>query len=187
MAKQTQKTLIFEYFANRPNREIQHAEVVDWATEEWLKRTGEKLRDPDRAVRTLYSEGVLEKISTGVYKFDPMNVTGVDKRDFTASDKKAIFERDNNKCLMCGRSKREGATLHADHIVPRDKGGTGDLSNGQTLCSACNMLKKNYGRLEFGKRFFEKSLDDAIQADDARIRDFCQEVLALYEKYEIDK
>jgi hypothetical protein len=185
MAKETQKTVVFEYFANRPNQEIQHAEVVDWATEEWFKRTGSKLRDPDRAIRTLYSDGVLEKIRTGVYKFDPKKVAGVDKRDFTASDKKAIFARDNFKCTMCGLGKREGATLHADHVIPRDKGGTGDLSNGQTLCSACNMLKKNHGSLEFGKRFFEKILDGAIEADDARMQGFCQEILSVYAKYGI--
>jgi len=181
--KETQKTLIFSYFVDNPNRAIEHWEVVDWATEEWLKRTGNKLRDADRAIRTLHQEGVLEKISTGIYKFDPYNVAKVDTCEFSASTKKQIFSRDGNKYVVCGRGRREGLTLHADHVVPRDKGGNGDLENGQTLCSECNMLKKNYGQVQFGKKFFEKNLANAISNNDVALTAFCREVLDLFEKF----
>lgn len=36
----SQLDLIMEFFKNNPKRDIAHPEVVDWATNEWQKRTG---------------------------------------------------------------------------------------------------------------------------------------------------
>jgi len=33
--KPTQIALIMEYFIQHPNRDIEHPEIVDWATDEW--------------------------------------------------------------------------------------------------------------------------------------------------------
>ncbi len=44
----SQADLIMEYFRAHPNRDIEHPEIVDWATAEYLKRTGKVFRDPDR-------------------------------------------------------------------------------------------------------------------------------------------
>lgn len=40
-------------------------------------------------------------------------------------------------CLCC--KSRENLTY--DHIIPRDKGGSNKLENGQILCHDCNSLK----------------------------------------------
>lgn len=179
----TQKELIFGYFVQNPYREIEHSEIVDWATEEWLRVEGKKFRDPDRAIRTLYQEGVLEKVRTGVYRYDPANVAKVNTREFSAASKKEIFARDGHVCVMCGRGRRDGLTLHADHIIPRDKGGSGDAANGQTLCSECNMLKKNYGQVEFGRKFLEKNLQTAKDSNDLDSQMFFEEVLAVFDRF----
>ncbi|HLO51902.1 MAG TPA: HNH endonuclease [Kamptonema sp.] len=56
----------------------------------------------------------------------------------------AVLARDKWKCLSCGRSAREdGVLLEVDHIVPRSKGGSNDMSNLQTLCKKCNIGKSN--------------------------------------------
>ncbi len=53
-----------------------------------------------------------------------------------------VFERDDFRCVYCGRSSVEdGVTLHADHIVPRSKGGRDNLLNLVTACSGCNCSK----------------------------------------------
>lgn len=54
-----------------------------------------------------------------------------------------VFKRDNYTCVECGATKKDGATLHIDHIIPVSKGGSDELSNLQTLCSDCNLNKSN--------------------------------------------
>lgn len=52
-----------------------------------------------------------------------------------------VLKRDNHKCVVCGRSAKDGVTLEVDHIVPVASGGTDVLSNLQTLCERCNKGK----------------------------------------------
>ena len=54
-----------------------------------------------------------------------------------------LFKRDGYRCVECGASKDDGATLHVDHKVPVSKGGTDELDNLQTLCSDCNLNKSD--------------------------------------------
>lgn len=54
-----------------------------------------------------------------------------------------VFQRDNWKCVACGRGSREDVILHVDHIVPRSRGGADTLGNYQTLCGTCNIGKGN--------------------------------------------
>jgi hypothetical protein len=55
-----------------------------------------------------------------------------------------VLARDKWKCLSCGRSAREdGVLLEVDHIIPRSKGGSDEMSNLQTLCKKCNLGKSN--------------------------------------------
>ena len=54
-----------------------------------------------------------------------------------------VFYRDGWKCVSCGRGAADGVILNVDHIVPRSKGGSDDLSNLQTLCFECNVGKSN--------------------------------------------
>lgn len=61
----------------------------------------------------------------------------------------SVLARDNWTCCSCGRSsKEEGITLEVDHILPRSKGGTDDISNLQTLCKKCNVGKSNKDRTD---------------------------------------
>lgn len=65
----------------------------------------------------------------------------------------AVLARDNWICCSCGRSsKEEGITLEVDHIVPRSKGGSNDISNLQTLCKKCNVGKSNKDATDLRKR-----------------------------------
>lgn len=49
-------------------------------------------------------------------------------------------QRDNWTCRSCGASG-PGVELHADHIIPRSRGGADALSNLQTLCVHCHSAK----------------------------------------------
>jgi len=52
-----------------------------------------------------------------------------------------ILKRDR-RCVLCGVGPKE-ARLEVDHIVPRSKGGSNELTNLQTLCDGCNRGKSN--------------------------------------------
>jgi len=66
-----------------------------------------------------------------------------------------VFDRDNYKCQICGKTIEDGVDLHVDHKIPVAHGGTNDLDNLQTLCSECNIGK--------GARLDLKCTNEAIQ------------------------
>ena len=54
-----------------------------------------------------------------------------------------ILDRDEFRCVQCGKGVEDGYKLHVDHIIPVSKGGKTTKSNLQTLCERCNMGKSN--------------------------------------------
>ncbi len=186
MNKVTQSELLMKYFMEHPNQDIKHPEVVDWVTEEYKKLTGEVFRDPDRGIRKLAQQGILQKIRKGVYRYDPAHVITRELEDFTPAQKKQILERDGYKCVICGRGREHGVELQVDHIKPKDFGGKATIENGQTLCAQHNFLKKNYKQTETGKKMFIRLLGLARELKDAKIIAFCEDILAVYEKHDIN-
>lgn len=183
----TQTALIRRYFEEHPNVDIEHPEVVDWATAEYARLTnGRVLRDPDRAIRKLHQSGFLVKVGKGVYRYDPELAHQRELEDFTPELREQIFERDGYRCVVCGLGRANGVEIHADHIVPRDRGGRATLDNGQTLCARHNFLKKNYSQLEMGKRLMMRIYRNAVRLGDTHTIRFCQAVLALYDEFNMD-
>ena len=178
--------MIIEYFKNHPNEDLPHGPVVDWVEEEYKRIYGKKPRDTWRAIRKLHQEGFLIKVKKGVYKYDPDYVSKKELDDFTLEIKKSILERDGYKCVICGRTAKEGYELHVDHILPKDKGGKATLENGQTLCSICNFRKKNYNQTESGKKMFIRLWETAKRLGDKETQKFCEDILNTYEKYNVN-
>lgn len=181
-----QSELLMEFFKKNPNRDVSHPEVVDWVTAEYLKRTGKVFRDPDRGIRKLHQTGYLQKIKKGVYRYDPKHFKTRELDYFTSAVKEAIFKRDDYKCVICGRGRKEGFEIHADHIKPKDFGGKATLENGQTLCSQHNFLKKNFKQTETGKRFFIRLYELAKKENNQPLLQFCAEILEVFEKNNIN-
>ncbi len=186
MKKVRQSDLLMQYFMEHPNQDIKHPEIVDWVTEEYKRLTGEVFRDPDRGIRKLAQNGILQKINKGVYRYDPSNVINRELEDFTPSQKKVILERDGYKCVICGRGKEHGVELHVDHIKPKDLGGKATIENGQTLCAQHNFLKKNFKQTETGKKMFIRLYELAKSIGDSKIRAFCEDILNIYDKHNIN-
>jgi 5-methylcytosine-specific restriction endonuclease McrA len=178
--------LIIEYFKKHPNEELPHGPVVDWVEEQYKKLYNKKPRDTWRAIRMLHQQGFLIKVKKGIYKYDPNFVIKKEIEDFTPELKEQILKRDGYKCIICGRSSKEGYELHVDHILPKDKGGKATLENGQTLCSICNFRKKNYNQTESGKKMFIRLWETAKRIGDTETKKFCEEILKTYEKFNIN-
>ena len=61
------------------------------------------------------------------------------RKPMSRSTRRAVFECDGNKCVMCGAEDR----LAVDHIYPWSLGGADVMENYQTLCTPCNARKSN--------------------------------------------
>jgi diadenosine tetraphosphate (Ap4A) HIT family hydrolase len=59
-----------------------------------------------------------------------------------------VLKRAKHRCELCG-AHEDQAALHVDHIVPRAKGGSDDLSNFQALCVTCNTNKRDRDDTDF--------------------------------------
>ena len=57
--------------------------------------------------------------------------------------RKRIWERDNHKCIHCGKEVKL-KECHVDHIIRVKKGGNKD-DNLRTLCRRCHVLRKDFG------------------------------------------
>ena len=185
MAK-TIRELVLEYFKKHSNEELPHGPVVDWVTEQYEKEHDRPPRDPWRTIRQLHQEGMLIKIKKGVYQYDPSYVHEVVLFEFSPQDKEAIFERDGYRCVVCGRGLKDGVTLAADHIKPKDRGGINTIENGQTLCYEHNLRKSNYSQTEAGKRYFIRMYETAIKNQDEKMIAFCQSVFDVYDAYDVN-
>ena len=184
--KLTQVKLVFSYFQNNPNREIKNSEIVDWAVKEWKKLTGDEFRDPNRAIRTLHDQKKIIKVARGLYKYDPNYNIRAEGKEFSEKIKQKIFERDNYRCVICGRGEPDGMTIHADHIKPKSLGGTDKIENGQTLCSQHNFFKKNLQATTTGKKLFIRLYELSKAEGDEELEKFCSEILKVYEKHNIN-
>jgi hypothetical protein len=178
--------LIMEYFKRHPKKDLKHGPVVDWIREEYLKDHDHPPRDPWRAIRKLHQDGVLIKVKKGVYRYDPDSVHKKESFEFTDKQKEEIFKRDEYKCVVCGRGRKDGVEICADHIRPKDKGGKNTIDNGQTLCMEHNLMKKNYSQTEAGKRYFIKIYEQAVKKGDERMIKFCKCVFDCYDKHKIN-
>jgi 5-methylcytosine-specific restriction endonuclease McrA len=53
------------------------------------------------------------------------------------SVKQRVFYADRFRCIACGARNN----LTVDHLIPRSKGGTNDITNLVTRCEPCNRAK----------------------------------------------
>ena len=51
----------------------------------------------------------------------------------------------DRKCVLCGAAPESDSEVRLDveHIVPRSKGGSNEMSNLQVLCAECNLGESN--------------------------------------------
>ena len=72
--------------------------------------------------------------------------------------RRAAFERDGWRCVVCGRPGR----LEAHHVTPLHKGGTPyDLGNLKTLCRSCH-IERHRRQLTPGEAAWQALVDDLL-------------------------
>lgn len=98
----------------------------------WLKENEENGSEPHAARSPSSEESILQAREAAEQRVKVMPAI-----------RWQVFQRDNWKCVACGRGSQNDVILHVDHIVPRSKGGKDTLENYQTLCDVCNLGKSN--------------------------------------------
>jgi len=63
-----------------------------------------------------------------------------------------VLKQAKRRCELCGISANEKA-LEVDHIIPRENGGSDEMTNFQALCYVCNTQKSNKDDTDFRKIF----------------------------------
>ena len=187
MQKKTIRELILEYFRARPKQKLSHDPVIEWVSEQRVKMGYKRPSDPWREIRKLHAEGILRQHGgRAIYEYDPDYEHETELKDFPEAVKRAIFERDNYRCVVCNLGREDGVSLTADHKKPKSKGGDNTLENGQTLCSKHNLMKKDYSQTEAGKRFFIHTYEMAKENQDPQMIAFCQSVFDAYDDHDMN-
>lgn len=67
------------------------------------------------------------------------------RKEVNPATRRTIYQRDEWQCQMCGRDVSETQTVvqpQCDHKIPSDRGGETIPENLQTLCTICNLKKR---------------------------------------------
>ena len=174
-----EKTIEFyirEFFMKHPNQDIQQQIVAKYV---WKFRDA---MDTHRLVRSLFEQGWLKFVKKGVYRYEPGYQGPNLKTPFSTAVKEAIFKKDNYRCQSCLNGRHNGYELHADHMTPQARGGNSTVENGQTLCSECNMLKKNRTNPEFLKKLVERCRIAAKVSGDTKSEKMFIEIIGILTK-----
>jgi ATP adenylyltransferase len=81
-----------------------------------------------------------ERISSYLGMRNPYGDNNLDA--VPGSIRQEVLKRAKQRCELCGRSAKD-MQIDADHIRPRSKGGSNDITNLQALCRTCNAEKGN--------------------------------------------
>ena len=103
-------------------------------------------------------EAVLEDRISGY--LENRNPFGDSNHDAVAgSVRYEVLRRAGCRCEACGVSSKD-MQIDVDHIVPRARGGTNDLSNLQALCRECNSQKRDRDDTDFHS--LHKAYDERV-------------------------
>ena len=81
-----------------------------------------------------------ERISSCLGMRNPYGDNNLDA--VPGSIRQEVLKRAKQRCELCGSSAKD-MQIDADHIRPRSKGGSNDITNLQALCRTCNAEKGN--------------------------------------------
>lgn len=90
-----------------------------------------------------------------------------------------VLSRAKFRCELCGISADQKA-LEVDHIIPRNKGGSDDESNLQSLCYSCNAMKRDTDDTDFRevKKSYEERVSGCVFCETPKNRVIAENELA---------
>ena len=182
-SKKSQIGITLKILMDSEGENLTTNKITSSAAKLYKQKTGKEYAEmTGRHVRKLFESGLIQRPSKGIFVYNGIFAKSK-VNPFTNEQRMQILIQDNYTCTRCGKSKKDGALLTADHIDPQWAGGPADISNGQTLCAACENMKSNYDIYTFGKKMFLKYLSKAKKNKDKDTEKFVLEILEIFDKY----
>lgn len=114
----------------------------------------------------------MELVRFDTQKMENAEISGIEYQQGTLLGyevREYLLEKWDRKCAYCGISK---VPLEVEHIIPKVRGGSNQVSNLTIACRACNQAKDNQTATEFGFPIIQKqatiSLKDATAINATR-------------------
>ena len=102
-------------------------------------------------------------------------------KQFTQEQKKEILASDDYRCTMCGRGIQEGAELHIDPIMAKNKDGEKTVVDALTLCELHTFIGEEGKETILGMH--QRLYNEAKENNDEKSKGFFGKVLKVYEKH----
>lgn len=192
----TQSSIVQDFFHKHPQQDLPVSQVVDWAQDEWERRTNSKLRNPSNILRSLLHKGYLAKPKRGYYRYEPDQVRNNRTQQFSTKQREEILDRDDNRCIVCGMGTREGEDIYVVKFFEQACNATDNIKNSKlkvedaiTLCGKHKnmwLATKNKSPVHNSKSFFVTAYNQAINKSDKNTASFCNDIIKVYEKHGID-
>lgn len=155
----SQLDFVLAYFQNRPNEVIPHSKSKPEIEELWYAEFGTRMEDPDRAIRRLYEDGILQRVSKGVYQYSP----GVDSpKEFSEYAKATVLASQDFVCANCATSQQEQDLF----VTRRGIQGGFTPANGIGLCLEDLIVWQLTHNAEDRKQWSRRLLDVLLEDSD---------------------
>ena len=87
------------------------------------------------------------------------NVANNGGKWITPKRRRAIYLRDDLRCVYCGAGIEDGIVFNLDHLLPQELGGTNASDNLVTCCKSCNNSKGTKTIRQFFAYLRDKGVD----------------------------
>lgn len=151
----------FKYNDYDYNKNYEKVDIV-WFTE-WVKKDGKWFWNYKELKCNKYFAEKAEEISKHKrdaefkiiqQKEELDKIKSIEQgRKFTGRLRQLIMDRDEYRCVLCGRGVDSGIKLEVDHIIQWSDGGKTVYDNGRTVCDECN--KGLYHLSQYNKKVNE--------------------------------
>ena len=79
----------------------------------------------------------------------------------TPKRRRAVYMRDDLRCVYCDKGIEDGIVFTLDHLLPQELGGTNATTNLVTCCKTCNSAKG----IRTVRQFFVYLRDNGVNTD----------------------
>ena len=179
----SQAEFVMAHFKKHPRQALALDDWTDDLARQYKAQTGYTARHFRSVARRLYGDGRLERVGRGVYKYDPDVIPKPRFSGFTAKQKRAIRQRDEYRCVVCGLGSAHGVRLYVDFLDPNLPDRAADIVNGAIFCLRHSPGKKNLTLLEMIMMDLDTLSEQVKNAESSRKLGFYEEIVEICEKY----